>query len=95
MKKIVTTPPVDIALDSLDEASVRRVNAWFDRLRNWDKDSFVRGRSHSLEEIPGVYVLFTSTDLRIFFKIDGDTITIVDIAKQSTILASARSPKED
>ena len=50
--------------------------------------AFVRSRSHKLEDVPGVYVLLTSTDIRIFFKIEGDTITILDIAKQQSIMAS-------
>jgi hypothetical protein len=42
MKKIVTTPPVDIALRTMDADDVRRVHAWFDQLRNWDTDEYVR-----------------------------------------------------
>jgi hypothetical protein len=38
--------------------------------------------------VPGVYVLKTGTDLRIFFKIQGDTITVIDVAKKHSIIAS-------
>ena len=31
----------------------------------------------------------TSTDLRIFFRIDGETITVLDVARLSTILTSS------
>lgn len=90
MKKIITTPAVDIALRTLDDDEVRRVHAWFDHLRNWDDDAYVRGHSHSLEDVPGVFVLKTSTDFRIFFQINGEAITIVDVAKKSAISASGR-----
>jgi hypothetical protein len=93
MKKIVTTPLVDIALRTLDADGVRRVHAWFDHLRNWEGDEFVRTHSHSLEGIPGVYVLKTSTDIRIFFRIDGNTITILDIAKKPAIISSGYNPE--
>jgi hypothetical protein len=89
MKKVVTTLPVDIALRTLEADDVRKIHAWFDHLRNWDGDAFVRTHSHSLEEVPGVHVLNTSTDIRIFFRIDGNTITILDIAKKSAIMRSA------
>src|SRR5437899_9845062 len=94
MKKIVTTQPVDIALRSLDAEGVRKVHAWFDHLRNWDGDEFVRKHSHGLEGVPGVNVLKTSTDIRIFFRIDGNTITILDIAKKSAIMSSAGDTPE-
>lgn len=93
MKKIVTTPPVDIALRTLDADDVRRVQAWFDHLRNWDGDEHVRRHSHSLTGVPGVYILKTTTDIRIFFRIDGDTITVLDIAKKSAIVASGNVPE--
>ena len=93
MKKVVTTSPVDIALRTLDTDGVRKVHVWFDRLRNWDEDDFVRTHSHSLEGIPGVYVLKTSTDIRIFFRIDGNNITIVDIAKKPAIISSGYIPE--
>jgi mRNA-degrading endonuclease RelE of RelBE toxin-antitoxin system len=88
MKNLITTTPVDIALQSLDADDVRKVLAWFDNLRNWDNDPFVRRHSHKLDSVPGVYVLMTSSDIRIFFRIDGDTVTVLDVAKKSSILAS-------
>jgi mRNA-degrading endonuclease RelE of RelBE toxin-antitoxin system len=92
MKTIVTTPSADIALRSLDSASVRQVQSWFDHLRDWDSDPYVRNRSHSLEAVSGVNVLRASSDLRIFFKIDGNTVTIVDIAKKPAIVVSGHIP---
>jgi len=95
MKKIVTTPPVDIALRTMNAEEVRRVRAWFDHLQNWDSDDYVRRRSHSLEEVPDVYVLKTSSDIRIFFRIDGDTVTILDVAKKAAIYTSGHVPEID
>jgi hypothetical protein len=88
MKTVITSPPVDIALRTLDPDGVRRVLAWFDHLRNWDGDETVRKNSYPLEGMPGVYVMRTTTDVRIFFKIEGDIITILDVAKKSAILTS-------
>jgi mRNA-degrading endonuclease RelE of RelBE toxin-antitoxin system len=93
MKKVVITPPVEIALRTLDPDNVRSVQSWFTRLANWDHDPFVRSDSHSLDSVPGVYLLKTSTDIRIFFKMDGDTITILDIARKQSILTSGSIPE--
>jgi hypothetical protein len=92
MKKLVTTQTADIGLSSLNAENVRRVQGWFNHLKNWDNDAYVRGRSHKLDEVPGVYILLTNTDLRIFFRIDGDTVTVLSIASKATILASGRIP---
>jgi hypothetical protein len=88
MKKVVTTPPVEIAIRTLDSDGARRVYAWFDRLKNWDNDAQVREISHRLPDLSGIYVLRTSTDIRIFFRIDGDVITVLDVAKKPAILTS-------
>ncbi len=88
MKKVVITPAVEIAMRTLDPDGVRRVQSWFSYLERWDTDETVRKNSVPLEELPGVYMMRTSTDIRIFFRIDGDTVTILDIAKKAAILTS-------
>lgn len=94
MKTTITTPPVDMALRTMDADDVQKVHHWFDRLRNWDGDGIVRSRSHLLETIPGgVRLLKTDTDIRIFFRIDGETITILDVAKKSAIYTSSNIPE--
>jgi hypothetical protein len=95
MKTIILAPPVKIALRSLDAENARKVHAWFDHLKNWDRDAFVRGRSHSLASLPGIYVLMTHTDLRIFFRLEGSTITVLDISTKQSILMSAHSPRTE
>lgn len=95
MKRIVTTPAVDIALRTLDQEDRRKVEAWFNRLRNWDSDPFVREHSHRLDSASDVYVLKTSTDLRIFFSLQGITITIRDIARKQSIVASGSFPEDE
>jgi len=89
MKKVITTPTVDLALRTLGPDEVRRIHAWFDHLANWDGDPFVRENSPTLDEIPGVRVFRTSTDTRIFFTIEGDTITVLDVATKQAIMATA------
>ncbi len=91
MKKVVITQSVQVALRTLDNDTRRRVNRWFKHLANWDGDEFVRSHSHSLDSIPGVYVLKTSTDLRIFFTMQGNTVNIIDIARKQSIITSGRT----
>jgi hypothetical protein len=51
----------------------------------------VRKNSQPLNELPGVYVMRTTTDIRIFFRIDGDTVTVLDVAKKAAILTSGHA----
>jgi hypothetical protein len=88
MKKIVLGPAVEIAMRMLDPDGARRVQAWFSYLERWDTDEAVRRNSEQLPEMPGVYVMRTTTDIRIFFRIDGDTVTVLDVAKKSALLTS-------
>jgi mRNA-degrading endonuclease RelE of RelBE toxin-antitoxin system len=90
MKEVITTPFVDVALRTLDDENRRKVKAWFDSLANWDGDEFVRKHSHSLDSLPGVYVLKTSSDWRIFFTIQGNTLTVVDIGTKQSIEVSGQ-----
>ncbi len=89
MKKVVTTPEVDIALRMLGADDVRRIHAWFDHLANWDGDPFVRDNSPVLPGVPDTRVFRTSSDTRIFFKLEGETIVVLDIATKQAILAAA------
>jgi hypothetical protein len=43
--------------------------------------------AHKLESSEGVYVLRTSTDLRIFFSLHQDQIVVLDIARKGTIMS--------
>lgn len=88
MKNVQFAPAVELSMSSLDLDGVQRVQAWFEYLKRWDEDEVVRKNSLPLPGHHGVYVLKTTTDIRIFFRIDGDMITVLDIAKQSAIIAS-------
>ena len=88
MKKVVTAQIVEIALQALDPTAERQIRAWFSSLQRWDEDPELRRNSVLLEGVPGVYFLRTTTDIRIFFRIDGDTITVLDVTTRQAILAS-------
>jgi hypothetical protein len=83
---VTLTQPVEMALRSLGDEDRRKVLAWLDHLKNWQNDAFVRSHAQPLNSSKNVYVLKTSGDLRIFFKLDQDDIEVLDIAKKSTIL---------
>jgi hypothetical protein len=88
MKQVVTAPAVDLSLRSLDPDGARRVRAWFEYLERWDEDEVVRNNSLPLPGHEGVYILRTTTDIRIFFTIEGDTITVLDVARRPAIVTS-------
>ncbi len=85
---VIQTPPVEIALRTLGDEDRRRVLAWFDHLANWENDPVVQARSQKLPSTDNVYVLKTSSEFRIFFRIEKDRIVILDIATKATILSS-------
>jgi hypothetical protein len=85
---VIMTPAVEIAIRTLGEEDRRRVWAWFDHLRNWENDSFVRDHSKTLPTASDVRVLKTTNDIRIFFKLEHDHIEILDIATKAAILSS-------
>lgn len=88
--QIATELPVEIALRTLDEDDRRRVTALIQALENWENDQSLRDRSQRLDTADDIYVLKTSTDLRIFFRVllDRGKIVVLDIANKKTILAS-------
>jgi mRNA-degrading endonuclease RelE of RelBE toxin-antitoxin system len=86
--KLVLTQPVEIALRTLGEEDRRKVSAWLDRLKNWGNDAFVREHSHELPSTEGVYVLQTTTQFRIFFTFEQDSVVVLDIATKATIMRS-------
>ena len=91
MKNLRTTSSVDFAIHTLGPDEGRRIRASVDSLRNWDTDANLRRISTPLVELPGKYIMCTNTDMRIFFRIDGDTITILDVAGKSAILATGHT----
>ena len=86
MKKIQYAPAVERSMSFVDPDGVQRVQAWFDYLTRWDEDEAVRKNSLPLPGHPGVYMLKTTTDIRVFFRIDGDTVTVLDVASREAII---------
>jgi mRNA-degrading endonuclease RelE of RelBE toxin-antitoxin system len=92
MKKVVTTPEVDIALRTLGQEERCQVLAWLGHLANLDGDPFLQEHSYPLDGLPGVFVLHTGSDIRIFFSISTNTITVLDVAKKQAIMTTAGPP---
>ncbi len=80
--KVVETPPVEIAIRTLSDEDRRRVWAWFDHLKNWENDPFVREHSQRLASATDVYLLKTSNDIRIVFELNDDRIEILELPKR-------------
>lgn len=82
--KVSKLRSVNAAIRTLDESERRKVFAWLQHLENWENDEHVRKMS-KLTIYQDVYVLNTSDDIRIFFKLDlpNQEISVIDIAKPS------------
>lgn len=80
MMKVEYTPSVERSISGLNGEERRKIHAWFDYLGHWDEEEAIRQNSLPLPGHPGVYLLVTTTELRFFYRIDGDTIQIVNVA---------------
>lgn len=84
---VAVTNAAKIAVTTLPDDERRRVHAWFDHLRNWATDPEVRKNSRPVlpDDKHSVYVLRTTSDVRIFFTVDEDQITVVDVARKDSL----------
>jgi hypothetical protein len=80
--------PAEVVLRNASEEDRRRVWAWIDNLKRWETDPFIRQHSKKLEDPRNAYMLWTTTDIVIFFELQPDSITVLDVAKKATILSS-------
>jgi hypothetical protein len=87
---VTVAEPAQIVLRNASDDDRRRVWAWIDNLRRWETDPFVQQHSKKLDAGENVYMLLTSTDLRIFFSVEKDTITVLDVARRATIISSGQ-----
>jgi hypothetical protein len=72
--------PVDFSLSTLREEEQRLVEGWFDHLRRWHTDDFIRSHSRKLKPDEEIYAFQTDTSNLIFvFTIKGDEATIVSV----------------
>ena len=90
--KLVKLHSVEAAIRTLSQQERQRVFAWFIHLANWENDPHTREMSKPSVD-NDVYVLNTSDDIRIFFKLDLEKkeITVLDIAKPSRFATAGRA----
>jgi len=89
--KVNVTESVQIALRNLSDDDRRKVWAWISNLEKWETDPYVQQHSKQLNAGENVYMLLTSTDVRIFFTLEKDSITVEDVAKRATIIGSGQN----
>jgi mRNA-degrading endonuclease RelE of RelBE toxin-antitoxin system len=89
--QVMLSERVKTALHTLNRDDRERVRTWFDYLRNWEEDAFVRSQSVTLNvHGQSVYMFRTSTEVRIFYTVDlqNKTIHVIDLTTKDTILSS-------
>ncbi len=74
----------EIAFSTLNADDRRLVSAWFDHLKNWRNDDFIRSRSRALDDA-GNFILQTSGDILVAFRIVGDRVTILSIFRREMV----------
>jgi mRNA-degrading endonuclease RelE of RelBE toxin-antitoxin system len=88
--KVNVTEPAEIVLRNLSDDDRRRVWAWINNLERWETDPFIQEQSKKLDAGGNDYMLVTNTDLRIFFTLEKESITVLDVAKKATIISSGK-----
>ncbi len=75
------------AYSSMGPQDRRILDAWFDHLRNWRNDEFIRSRSKRVSANEEMYVFQTSTDIVIVFRIDGSRVSVLSIYRAEALRA--------
>ncbi len=89
--QVVLAEPVQRSLATPSRDDRERVQTWFNYLSDWDRDPFVRDHSVPLQvEGKDVFMFRTSTDVRIFYTIDAEVLTVINVARKETVEASGR-----
>jgi mRNA-degrading endonuclease RelE of RelBE toxin-antitoxin system len=91
---VIITRAVHVALRTLDNDERRKVQDWFDHLRNWEDDEHVREIAKKFV-YQNIYSIYTPDDIRIFFALDEEKgeIVIVDLARPSRFKAAGAAPE--
>lgn len=77
---------VEYALSALGANDRRIMEGWFEHLRRWHTDDFVRTRSRKLKPDEELYAFQSSSSNLIFaFSINGDEATILSIFTKETL----------
>jgi len=89
--KVIQTLPVEISLRTLGPQDLQEVLTWIDHLKNWENDATLRSYAKRLNSSDNVYVLRTTGEFRIFFRLEQDQIVLLDLATKATLQAFART----
>ena len=79
---------MEIVLRNSRETERQKVLWWIDALEKWGTDPYIMENSKKLNDYDNTYMLITTSDLRLFFSVEKDEITVMDVARKATILAS-------
>jgi hypothetical protein len=77
---LMLTPPVEVALQALGPPERRKVDAWLERLKNWDNDQEIRLRAGRTASADNVYVVGMRTGVKISFRVENDRLVILNVA---------------
>jgi hypothetical protein len=79
-------PQVELSLSTLDPNPRRIMEGWFEYLRRWHTDDFIRSRSQKLKPDEELYAFQTDASNLIFvFSIRGDVATVLSIFTKETL----------
>jgi len=87
--QVQTTSQVDIAMRTLTKAERLPVVRWLNQLKNWESDERIRTAAKQVTPLDNVYILRIDGDLCLFFRLEEDQITVVDLAMWDTVLKFA------
>lgn len=85
LMSVEVSEPAEIAYSALGVEDQRRVDAWFDHLRNWRNDEFIRSKSRRLNTDKEIYAFQTGSDIILAFQIAGDKVIVLSIFRKESL----------
>ena len=75
------------SLRTLKLTGRERLQPWLDRLQNWDSDEALRASAEPLPDMPGGFTLRAGPQDRVFFRVNGDTVTVLGFSTKQALHA--------
>lgn len=87
--KVVVGVGADEVFTRLSADEQRLVSAWLEHLANWEQNDSVRNLAKRIPGDDNLYVLRnvlrTPAEIRLLFRVESDTITILDIVRRDPL----------
>ncbi len=83
--EVKVSTPAWVGISSLRPEKRHGVEAWLERLKNWESDPLVRSQAVRFPGEEPLFLLKTDTDFRLIFELKNNAITVLDLVSRATL----------